>query len=155
MPFSVLMLLIGIPGSGKTTWVQNYKKTHPLTYVVSTDEIRKELFGRDECDPCYNQKVRDIAKKKVETILNDPNAVGGLGPEIIVDSTNCDVSEWIKYKNLKPSAMIAKVFDVTPEEANKNQQNRERQVPYDAIKKYYSTLQNNKKHLPKIFNLIL
>ena len=37
--FSILKLTIGAPGSGKSTWVREYKKTHPLTYVISTDEI--------------------------------------------------------------------------------------------------------------------
>lgn len=154
MGFSVLILLIGIPGSGKTTWVKEYMKTHPLTYVVSTDEIRKEFFGKDECDPSFNQKIRDEAKKRVKKIIDDKQARGGLGPEIIVDSTNCDVKEWIKYKMLGASMMAARVFDVTPEQAMKNQEKRERKVPYDVIKMYYDHLQNNKQHLTKIFNFI-
>ena len=154
MAFSILILLIGIPGSGKTTWAKQYKKEHPFTNLICTDEIRKEIFGKDECPPEYNQMIRNEAHKRVKKILDDNSPNGRFGPEIVVDSTNCDVEEWIKYKNLGPSIIVARVFDATPEEAIKRQKNRERKVPEDAIRGYYETLQKNKQYLPKIFNFI-
>jgi predicted kinase len=39
------ILLSAIPGAGKSTWAKQYKETHPNTYIVSSDEIRKERFG--------------------------------------------------------------------------------------------------------------
>ena len=128
--FSTLILTIGIPGAGKTKWVNEYKKTHPLTYVVSTDELRKEITGVEQCiDPSQNKMIHDEARKRVKNILEDPQSVGGLGPEIIVDSTNVELDEWIKYKNLGASIILAKVFDVPPKIAMEHQQYRERFVP--------------------------
>lgn len=154
--FSTLILTIGIPGSGKTTWVKEYKKTHPLTYVVSTDELRKEITGIEQCvDPSQNDMIHNEARKRVKQILEDPNAKGGMGPEIIVDSTNVDLSEWIEYRKLCPSIMMAKVFDISPTQAYYNQQARQREVPFDIIMEKYDTLSKNKEYIKFLFNMIL
>ena len=157
--FSMIILTIGIPGSGKTYWVNEYKKTHPLTFVVSTDAIRLELTGHEECiDPSQNDLIHEEARKRVKEILENPehyNGSRGLGPEIIVDSTNVDVLEWIKYKQLGATLIICKLFNTTPEQAMKNQEKRERVVPLDILVMKWETLEHNKKFLPNIFNMIL
>lgn len=154
--FSVLILTIGIPGAGKTKWVENYQKTHPLSYIISTDAIRKEVTGVEQCiDPSQNTQIHAIAKERVKKILQDPNSKGGIGPEILVDSTNVDVEEWLEYKNLGASVMIARVFDVSVETAMHQQEFRKRVVPLDIVTQKYETLQKNKKFLPVFFNMIL
>lgn len=156
--FSLILLTIGIPGSGKTTWVNEYKKAHPLTYVISSDEIRKELYGSYKCDPEQSQRVHDVAREKAKAILEDPNSFGGLGPEIIIDSTNTDVEEWLKFKKLGASVLLAKVFDRDPFSAFKATEMRDdnaRHVPLDVIRSKHAELQLNKKFLPLIFNLVL
>lgn len=40
-----LILMTAVPGAGKSTWAQEYKATHPHTYIIASDEIRKELLG--------------------------------------------------------------------------------------------------------------
>ena len=153
--FSLLILTIGIPGAGKSRWVEQYKKTHPLTYVVSTDELRKEITGIEQCvDPSQNDMIHNEARKRVKAILDDPEAKGGLGPEIIVDSTNVSVEEWIAYKKLGASAIIAKIFETTPEQAMKFQEQRERKVPIEILEMKWKQYQNDKKFLTSIFNMI-
>lgn len=39
------ILMIGLPGSGKSSWAKDYQKSHPHTFIIASDEIRKELFG--------------------------------------------------------------------------------------------------------------
>ena len=159
MDFTMLILTIGIPGAGKTTWVEKYVKKYPLTHVVSTDKIRNELTGSSNCVPEQNKMIHDEARKRVKAILDNPANYGrhgwGPGPAIIVDSTNVDVLEWIKYKQLNPTVILAKVFDVTPEQAMKNQENRERKVPMSVLREKWETLQNNKGYIPHLFNLIM
>lgn len=153
--FSIIILTIGIPGSGKTTWVNEYIKTHPLTYVVSTDDLRKELTGFEQCiDPSQNTMIHDEARNRVKKILEDPNSKGGFGPEIIVDSTNCDVEEWIKYKQLNSSLLLAKVFETPPLTAMKHQETRERKVPLEIVEMKWNQYQKNKHLLSKIFNMV-
>jgi len=156
MTFTIVILTIGIPGSGKSRWVKEYIKTHPLTYVVSTDEIRKELTGVEQCvDPSQNQMIHDEARKRVKSILEDPNAKGGLGPEIIVDSTNVTVDEWIEYRKLGSDLMLAKIFEIEPDQAMEFQKTRERKVPLEILEMKWKQYQENKKFLPYLFNMLL
>ena len=160
MHFSILILTIGIPGSGKTTWVQEYVKEHPYTRVVSTDLIRKEKTGTEDSidDPGFNNMIHEEARRKVKEILDNPLNYGGnmgMGPVIIVDSTNVDVEEWVKYKELGPSIMLAKIFEVSPEEAMKRQSGRERQVPKRVLDDKWKSLTFTKQFIPSFFNMIL
>jgi len=158
MKFSVLILTIGIPGSGKTTWVKEYSKSHPLSIIISTDQIRMDLFGTMQCDPNQSEQVHDEARNRVKKILDDPSFYTGnypIGPTIVVDSTNCDIQEWLKYKNLGSSVMLAKVFDVPPDEAENRQRNRERYVPRFVLEDKWKLYQKNKEYIPLIFNMIL
>ena len=156
MKFSKLILTIGIPGSGKTTWVKKYMKKHPLTYIISTDDIRREFTGTEQCvDPSQNDMIHNEARKRVKAILEDPNSKGGLGPEIIVDSTNVSVGEWRKYKELGPSIMLAKIFNITPEQAMINQLGRERKVPFEILQMKHRQFQESKPFLTLYFNMIM
>jgi predicted kinase len=40
-----LFMLVGIPGSGKSTWAKAFLKEHPNYQLVSTDQIRAHLYG--------------------------------------------------------------------------------------------------------------
>ena len=40
-----LYVMCGISGSGKSTYAKTLKMSIPNTEIVSTDEIREELFG--------------------------------------------------------------------------------------------------------------
>lgn len=157
--FSILILTVGIPSSGKSTWVKEYCKSHPLTHVISTDNIRKEITGIEQCvNPSQNDMIHDEARKRAKSILDDPEMYGGkygLGPEIIIDSTNCDLNEWIKYKDLNSSVILAKVFEVEPEKAMEMQQGRERFVPMEILQMKWEQYQKNKKYLPLVFNMVL
>ena len=155
--FSKLVLTIGIPGSGKTRWVEKYKKTHPLVFVISTDDLREELTGVRQCDPTQSEWIHEEARKRAKEVMDHPDDYGfkhTLGPTIIIDSTNVDVSEWIKYKNLGCTLMSARLFDVTVDKAMENQTKRERQVPRFVLEDKYQTLQRNKKYMPYFFNFI-
>ena len=147
-------MTIGIPGSGKTTWVKEYKKQHPYAHVISTDKIRQELTGHIDCDPNQNEWIHGEAKRRVKQILDNPNDSIGMGPEIVVDSTNVDVDEWLAYKKLGASVIIAKLFDVDVDTAMKQQFGRDRIVPRFVLEDKYTTLQKNKKYMPLIFNMI-
>lgn len=158
--FSILILTVGIPGSGKSTWVKQYTEKYPLTFVVSTDEIRKELNqGVYVCHPEENDYIHQLAMDRVKTILENPENYTGsrsLGPVIIVDSTNVEVQDWLKYKALGSAVILVKYFDVNPEEANKRQQGRQDKiVPLHVLQEKWEKIQENKKYFRYIFNTIL
>lgn len=160
MDFSVLILTIGIPGSGKSTWVKEYQKQHSNgVFVISTDEIRKEITGIEQCvDPSQNTRIHEEARKRAKAIIDDRKNLSkkyGTWPVIIIDSTNVDVEEWAAYKQLGAHIMMAKIFDVTPDEALKRMENRERKVPREILEWKWDTLEKNRKDIPKFFNLII
>lgn len=39
------IILSAIPGSGKSTWAKKFQAEHPHTHIVSSDELRLELYG--------------------------------------------------------------------------------------------------------------
>lgn len=74
-----LIILVGPPGAGKTTYARKYIEEHPGTVHLSSDSIRKELHG-DETIQDNPGLVFDIMQKR---------AVAGLdfGYDVIYDST--------------------------------------------------------------------
>lgn len=75
-----LILLVGIPGSGKTTYAQKYIENNPGTVYLSSDKIRKELWG-DESVQGDNNEVFYRMQTRAVNALN-------LGNDVIYDATN-------------------------------------------------------------------
>ena len=88
--YPVLYIPIGIPGSGKSTFIEGMRKMYEETFgpafplfVVSPDEIRKDEFG-DINDHVHNNEVWEIAHTKVYDLLCD------LKYDVVLDATNVD-----------------------------------------------------------------
>jgi len=106
-----LILPIGIPGSGKSTWIEKFKKSGDYI-VVSPDEIRRELTG-DISDQSMNKEVFQMADETVRRALEG-------GQSVIYDATNVDTKYRREFlKDLPPCKLKAKIFDVSPEEVKR------------------------------------
>ena len=80
-----LIILCGLPGSGKSTYAENYKAVDDAifegnTVIHSSDAIRKELFG-DESSQENNARVFELMRKRT---IEDLKA----GKTVIYDATN-------------------------------------------------------------------
>lgn len=75
-----LILLVGIPGSGKTTYAKNYIEKVPNTIHLSSDAIRAELYG-DESIQGNPAEVFSLMQKRAVEALND-------GYDVLYDATN-------------------------------------------------------------------
>ena len=75
-----LILLCGIPGSGKTSYAKQYIKEHPYALHLSSDLIRKELWG-DEATQGDNNEVFSLMQTRAIEALND-------GQSVVYDATN-------------------------------------------------------------------
>ena len=75
-----LILLVGIPGSGKTTYAEKYIKEYTNTIHLSSDLIRKELWG-DEATQGDNSKVFSLMQSRAIDALNN-------GQSVVYDATN-------------------------------------------------------------------
>ncbi len=113
------IMLIGMPGSGKSTYIDELKAQNPdRDYVVlSTDDILERLGDEKGWD--YNQAFKNIPFKKVQAIFNTnfQQAVKDK-KDIILDQTNLTVKSRAKKLNKLPEEYrkIAIVFIVTADE---------------------------------------
>jgi len=129
-----LFMIVGIPGSGKSTAAQKLKEKHNAS-IISSDEIRKGFLG-DENNQDNNAKVFDIMYEHAQQFLND-------GQSIILDSTNISRKKRIHVINnvLKASEYHA-VYLATPfEHCVSNDMNRYRNVGYEVVDKMFRNLE--------------
>lgn len=91
-----LVIVIGIPGSGKSHWAEGYAKAVNVLHgknavVVSSDEIRKELHG-DVNDMIHNQETFNVMFDRTVTHLH-------YGDVTIFDATNLSKKKRIAFIN--------------------------------------------------------
>lgn len=78
-----IYILIGLPGSGKSTWTQNFLKDNPEAIVVSRDSIREIIkCGKYYFSPDTENIVAETAETMFITALNTKKF------DIVVDETN-------------------------------------------------------------------
>lgn len=73
-------MLIGLPGSGKTTWANNFVKDNSNTVIISSDEIRKELFNNESSQEDNDRVFYEMNKRTLYNL--------SLGINVIYDATN-------------------------------------------------------------------
>jgi predicted kinase len=127
------IMLVGLPGSGKSTYANKLKED--LNCVVhSSDSIREELFG-DIKDQSNNNLVFETLHRRVrEDLLN--------GKNVIYDATNINskrrksfLYQLKKIDCYKECHFIATPYEVCVAQNN----NRENSVPLAVIDKMYTT----------------
>lgn len=75
-----LILLVGIPGSGKTTYANDYIEQNSNTIHLSSDAIRKELYGDENIQGNPGDVFSLMQKRAIEALNN--------GNDVIYDATN-------------------------------------------------------------------
>ena len=75
-----LIILCGIPGSGKTTYARDYMERNPNSLHLSSDTTRKELYG-DESIQGNPAEVFSLMQKRAVEALNN-------GYDVLYDATN-------------------------------------------------------------------
>ena len=76
------ILLSAIPGSGKSTWAEQYRLSHENVHVVSSDEIRKELGGAYQ-NFDHEKEVWDTFQARIAKFRDEAEEV-----TVIADATN-------------------------------------------------------------------
>lgn len=75
-----LILLVGPPGSGKTTYAEKYLAEHSNTVYLSSDKIRKELWGYEGTQGDNNEVFYRMQTRAINSL--------NLGSDVIYDATN-------------------------------------------------------------------
>ncbi len=129
-----LIILVGIPGSGKTTLAEKLVEKGYLS--LNADSIRAELYG-DAATQGDPEQVFGIFFKQLEAAMKEEKA-------IVIDNTNSNP------KQRKPILDRAKengyedvqlwLLDVSLETCLKRNQGRERVVSDDIVRNIYKTV---------------
>ena len=123
-PKGAVVLSIGLPGSGKSTW---FKRHNILP--LSSDMVRILLF-----DDVTEQRYQDLVFSTLRTMLRA--RLLARRPSNYLDATNLSAHErrtWIKLAHDFGYEAHAVFFDVPPEICIERNRRRERNVPEDVM----------------------
>jgi predicted kinase len=104
--------LIGVPGSGKSTWVANQDWTIPCA-VISTDKW-VEIYAR-EVGKTYSQVFTDFMPTAVDCMAKEVVNARQMGRDIIWDQTSTTVKSRAKKFAMLPDYYHIAVVFRTPE----------------------------------------
>lgn len=126
---SKLVIMVGLPGSGKSTYTAKYE-TQNRTTIVSTDEIRRELYGNPETQG-NPQEVFNEAYRRIEIALR-------AGDTVVFDATNLKARNRRylinKYRPIADT-IIAEYINTPIDECIMRDELRSRSVGYEVIQR--------------------
>ena len=128
---TIFTMLIGLPGSGKSHYANEYIKTHSGTVVISSDDIRQELWGdaNDQQNP--SQVFDEMFIRTVSTMKK--------GINVIYDATNLTAKTRKATLTRLHQALnqdfvaVADVIVCSLSECKRRQNGRDRKVPDEVI----------------------
>ena len=130
-PKGIVVLAIGLPGSGKSTWFKRHNVA-PL----SSDMVRSLLF-----DDVREQRFQDLVFSNLRSMLKA--RLIARRPMNYVDATNLTPHErqhWIKLAKDYNYEVHAVFFDVPLEVCIERHQRRDRVVPEDVMRRMAAKL---------------
>ena len=106
--------LIGVPGSGKSTWIKNQKWANGMP-VVSTDNF-VEAYAKEQ-GKTYSEVFDDFMPKAVKLMANQALICQANNLDLIWDQTSTTVKSRIrKFNTLPKYEHVAVVFETPPED---------------------------------------
>ena len=143
-----ILVLVGLPGSGKTTVAKNILETSGIySKIISSDSIREELFGDENVQAdnalvfkIYHDRLADAITKGESVILDATNVTIKVRKHVFetVQRVKKLVSDQIHVKALVVNTPIETVI--------KQDVERKRVVGADVIYKYIYSYQHPQKY---------
>ncbi len=148
-----VIMTIGIPGSGKSTFLEKIKDQFPIFGYICPDDIRKELTG-DISDQSKNKEVWVLAYSRLEKMLADNADI-----TVLFDATQANKEQRIGcIKNCKKFGtehIEGIYFNVELETAKQRNSGRERKVPDFVLEKMSKLLEENPPKMEDGFNSLI
>ena len=149
-----LIALSAIAGAGKSCYAKHYKMNHKdeNVFIVSSDEIRKELTGVYS-NLNYEKEVWEIYFKRIN-ILRDSNSEC----TIIADSTNI-LNKFRKIlgnlQGFDKKSLVVITKDLPLILERNRQRDRAKYVPENAIKEMWDNWENVDEETAQLFDEII
>lgn len=130
---STMYMMIGIPGSGKSTEAKRLGKSLGIP-VISSDEIRKDLTGSEEDFSMDKEIWTSVIPRRLRSALKEG--------DVVFDATNLRVRgrNTIRRSIGTEHSCCAVYMDTPLEVCIKRQEARERKVPRERIEEMHSAL---------------
>lgn len=129
-----ILILIGIPASGKSTWAKDFVRNNPDYVRVNRDDFRDMLKSSQTCENKIEDMITSLVFGVIEEALSKRL-------NIIVDNTNLkqkyinEIIEKFKYS----ADIDYRVFDISLKKALEYNAGRERKVPENVIEKMFKS----------------
>jgi len=104
--------MVGVPGSGKSTWIENQEWAKDCAYV-STDKY-VEIYAQS-LNKTYSDVFTDFMPEAVNLMCQDVIVARNSGKDIIWDQTSTTVKSRLKKFNMLPDYYHIAVVFPTPE----------------------------------------
>jgi predicted kinase len=130
---SKVYVLVGVPGSGKSTWVANQLWAKDCVYISSDQLVEEEAQRQGKT---YNDVFKDYINTAIAEMLEQAMAARDAGKDIIWDQTSVSVkSRRKKFSVLPDYEHIAIVFDTPKEdELRRRLSNRPgKTIPWEVV----------------------
>lgn len=127
-----LLILVGIPASGKSTWSKRYVVDNPNWVRVSRDDFREMLKSSPMCENKIEEMISSLVNTTIEHSFSKKM-------NVIVDATNLN----LKYINAFIDRFNAvaninfRIFDISLKKAIEYDSNRTRPVGETIINRFY------------------
>lgn len=141
-----IILTVGCPGAGKSTWANQFVKENSNFYILSRDDFRESLFGLEYRDEYKFSKARENAVTQAQfasagALISMQSSRG-----IIIADTNINnttVQKWEKFAENNDCQIVFKHFHISWHELNKrNKQRGRKAVPVNILRDMYKRYEN-------------
>lgn len=141
--FPKLLILVGAPGSGKSTFAKYFLRTEENWVRVNRDDFRMMQFGDTKMNSFYEERISKMVGASTIALLKSKT-------NVIIDATNCGlrtiedmIETYTEYADIQ-----FKVFDLPTEELVSRCDKRNAEIgkfiPKRAIEKYVNQLRFTK-----------
>lgn len=123
-------MMVGLPGSGKTTFAHNIEKG---AVVISSDSIRKELWGSEKKQGDNKIIFEELEKRAMENLAADKS--------VVYDATNIKAKKrkdfLYRLRKIPNVNTVCMLMSVPYEQCLERNSERGRVVPEEVIKRMY------------------
>ena len=153
-----IKMLIGLSGSGKSTYSKKFLFENPSYRRVNRDEIRQMIFGYAEEDIHYYYKLNDFVKNEHQISRVQDSLIKQLlqeGYNVLMDNTNLQIKYINQFKQDFPMVEFSyDLIDTPIEICIERDLNRKRTVGENVIKIQFEQINILKKEFKEELNII-